>query len=82
MPLDNIKFVNNPQLRINEHEITEMPFRYMIDDKRMPIMPDVGPPRAASVLLSEDKRPWLVHGRLIGASGNDRADSKGLRERD
>lgn len=44
VPLAEIKYADNPQIRINKHETTEMPFRYMVDDDLMPIMPQVGPP--------------------------------------
>lgn len=30
-----------PEILINEHERTEMPFRYVVDAKGEPIMPDV-----------------------------------------
>lgn len=43
VPLAEIKYVDNPQIRINKHETTEMPFRYMVDDDLLPIMPQVGP---------------------------------------
>ena len=41
MLLADIAFVDHPELRIDEHESTQMPFRYMADEKGMPIMPDV-----------------------------------------
>lgn len=44
VPLADIIFVDNPELRVDQHESTEMPFRYMADEKGMPIMPDVGFP--------------------------------------
>lgn len=44
VPLTEIKFVDHPQIQINKHESTQMPFRYMLDDNLMPIMPQVGRP--------------------------------------
>lgn len=44
VPLAEIKYADFPEIRINKHESTEMPFRYMLDDDLMPIMPQVGPP--------------------------------------
>lgn len=44
MLLADIIFIDNPELRIDQHEGTEMPFRYMADEKGLPIMPDVGFP--------------------------------------
>ena len=31
-----------PELKLNEHETTEMPFRYVTDKSGKPIMPEVG----------------------------------------
>lgn len=39
-PLDKIAYVDYPELRINKNESTEMPFRYVADDKGNPIMPE------------------------------------------
>ncbi|KAF4636252.1 hypothetical protein G7Y89_g1838 [Cudoniella acicularis] len=39
-PLDKIKYIDYPELRINKNEKTEMPFRYVAGDKGQPIMPD------------------------------------------
>jgi ribosome biogenesis SPOUT family RNA methylase Rps3 len=38
--LDSIPYVDFPELKLNEHESTEMPFRYVVDDKQEPIMPE------------------------------------------
>lgn len=38
--LDEISYVDFPELRLNEHETTEMPFRYVTDSKGGPIMPN------------------------------------------
>lgn len=54
MRLTDIKFVDHPVLRIDEHESTEMPFRYMADEKGMPIMPNVGCPVLLHDGLNED----------------------------
>lgn len=40
MPLDKIKFIDYPEFRFNENEATEMPFRYVIDEKGEPILPE------------------------------------------
>lgn len=37
--LDAIPYVDFPELKLGEHESTEMPFRYVVDDKGQPIMP-------------------------------------------
>jgi ribosome biogenesis SPOUT family RNA methylase Rps3 len=42
VPLDKIPYVDNPELRINKNESTEMPFRYVKGENGQPIMPDVG----------------------------------------
>jgi ribosome biogenesis SPOUT family RNA methylase Rps3 len=40
--LENIKYVDNPEIKVDEHESTEMPFRYVLDKNGNPIFPDVG----------------------------------------
>ncbi|KIW82192.1 hypothetical protein Z517_05219 [Fonsecaea pedrosoi CBS 271.37] len=39
-PLDKIPYVDFPELKVDEHESTEMPFRYVADDTGKPIMPE------------------------------------------
>ncbi|KAF4965196.1 hypothetical protein FZEAL_10788 [Fusarium zealandicum] len=39
VPLDKVPYVDFPELKFNEHESTEMPFRYVKDDDDKPIMP-------------------------------------------
>ncbi|OJJ49534.1 hypothetical protein ASPZODRAFT_128012 [Penicilliopsis zonata CBS 506.65] len=39
-PLEEIQYIDYPELRINEHESTEMPFRYVKGQDDQPIMPD------------------------------------------
>lgn len=41
VPLDKIPYIDNPELRINEHESTELPFRYVKGSDGRPIMPEV-----------------------------------------
>lgn len=38
--LDEIDYIDFPELRFNKHESTEMPFRYIKNDKGEPIMPE------------------------------------------
>lgn len=38
--LDQISYVDFPELKLDEHESTEMPFRYVTDQTGKPIMPD------------------------------------------
>ena len=42
--LDNIPRVDHPEIRFNEHESTQMPFRYVTDQSGNPIMPEVNQP--------------------------------------
>ncbi|MCJ1418913.1 hypothetical protein MMC32_005264 [Xylographa parallela] len=37
--LDEIPYIDYPELKIDEHESTEMPFRYVMDENGKPIMP-------------------------------------------
>ncbi|KAI9887608.1 MAG: hypothetical protein M1823_000592 [Watsoniomyces obsoletus] len=39
IPLDQIPYVDNPELRLDEHETTEMPFRYVLGPDQQPVMP-------------------------------------------
>ena len=40
VPLNEIPFVDYPEFRFNKHEATEMPFRYVLDEKtNKPILP-------------------------------------------
>ncbi|KAJ5741952.1 SAM-dependent RNA methyltransferase predicted [Penicillium manginii] len=41
VPLEQISYVDYPEILINEHERTEMPFRYVKDAAGQPIMPPV-----------------------------------------
>jgi ribosome biogenesis SPOUT family RNA methylase Rps3 len=41
VPLDKIPYVDFPELKLDEHEATEMPFRYVADESGKPIMPEV-----------------------------------------
>lgn len=37
---DKIKFLDYPEIKYNKYESTEMPFRYIVDDKDEPILPE------------------------------------------
>lgn len=40
-PLDHIPYVDFPELKLDEHESTEMPFRYVKGPDCNPVMPEV-----------------------------------------
>ena len=42
--LENIKYVDHPEIKVDEHESTEMPFRYVLDKEGKPIFPVVCEP--------------------------------------
>ena len=42
--LSTIPHVDFPELRIDEHESTEMPFRYVAGSDEKPVMPEVSQP--------------------------------------
>lgn len=44
VPLEQIPWSDYPELHINKHESTEMPFRYVKGDDGKPVMPEVSPP--------------------------------------
>lgn len=58
VPLEQIPYVDYPEILINEHERTEMPFRYVKDAQGQPIMPNV------SIL---PRYPTTEHSRLFSA---------------
>lgn len=39
--LDKVPYLDFPELKFNEHESTEMPFRYVQGEDGKPIMPKV-----------------------------------------
>ncbi|KAK4986451.1 hypothetical protein LTR66_000131 [Elasticomyces elasticus] len=39
-PLDKIEYVDHPEIKVDEHESTVMPFRYVLDVNRQPILPE------------------------------------------
>lgn len=39
--LDTVPYLDHPDIKFNEHESTEMPFRYVADSDGKPIMPEV-----------------------------------------
>jgi len=39
-PLDKIPYVDHPEIKIDEHESTEMPFRYVATKNNVPVMPE------------------------------------------
>ena len=41
VPLDKIPFTDHPELVINKHESTQMPFRYVKGKDGQPVMPEV-----------------------------------------
>lgn len=41
VPLDKVPYLDFPTLQFNEHESTEMPFRYVKGQDDQPIMPKV-----------------------------------------
>lgn len=40
-PLDDIPYIDDPELRVNKNESTQMPFRYVQGSDGQCIMPDV-----------------------------------------
>lgn len=39
--LSDISYIDHPELQIDEHESTVMPFRYVRDENGLPVMPTV-----------------------------------------
>lgn len=38
--LEDVPYIDFPELKLGEHETTEMPFRYVVDNRGKPIMPE------------------------------------------
>ncbi len=55
--MNKIEYIDHPEIKVDEHESTVMPFRYMLDGKRQPILPEVTLSRAyqaqSSILTSQ-----------------------------
>ena len=41
VPLENVPYLDFPELKFNDHESTQMPFRYVKGDDGKPVMPEV-----------------------------------------
>jgi ribosome biogenesis SPOUT family RNA methylase Rps3 len=78
VPLEKIPYIDHPELRLDEHESTEMPFRYVKDKEEKPVMPEV----SCSLILSMSKVVWeSISADLICVSGNGGVDLEGFGER-
>ena len=54
VPLNDIPYIDEPELRIDEHESTVMPFRYVKDAEGKPIMPQVSIYLGSPIYLTGD----------------------------
>jgi ribosome biogenesis SPOUT family RNA methylase Rps3 len=54
--LEDIPYIDFPELKFNKNESTEMPFRYVKDPKGKPIMPKV----STVYILSKEKKNFLA----------------------
>lgn len=52
--LENIPYIDHPEIKVDEHESTQMPFRYVLDKAGKPIFPDV----------SQNSRSFLSHANI------------------
>lgn len=68
VPLEEVPYLDYPEILINEHERTEMPFRYVKDADGNPIMPDV----------SDAVQP--LFGKLLTIAGNGGSDQERRRQ--
>jgi hypothetical protein len=63
--LNAIPYLDHPELKFNDHESTEMPFRYVKDKDGKPAMPEVIFPIVSPTLVSEtDELTYIGHGGL------------------
>lgn len=59
--LEKIPYVDHPEIKINEHESTEMPFRYVLDDQKNPIFPPVSRKKERKRQFADEQAsrgPW------------------------
>ena len=56
--VDKIAYIDFPELKLDEHESTEMPFRYVVSKSGGPIMPEV---RSNIILAGEDFSKLTEH---------------------
>ena len=61
MALDEIPFIDHPELKIDEHESTEMPFRYVRDSSGNPVMPKVSHAQTAVDFIVYGKAYSMIH---------------------
>ena len=54
VPLNDIPYIDEPELRIDEHETTLMPFRYVRDAEGKPIMPQVSIDLGRHICVTRD----------------------------
>ena len=62
MPLDELPYADFPEIKFNQHESTEMPFRYLKGSDGKPDMPEVSEESLRLVAhghLTSDGRAWL-----------------------
>lgn len=50
----DVPYLDFPELKFNEHESTQMPFRYVRGEDGKPIMPEVGLLTLALTLFESD----------------------------
>ncbi|KAK1833228.1 hypothetical protein QBC39DRAFT_329118 [Podospora conica] len=62
-PLQDVPYVDFPELKFNEHESTQMPFRYVKSEDGMPIMP-----KEHSAAMPPLPPPLKIHPPLINSS--------------
>jgi len=74
VPVDKIPYIDNPDLKINKNESTQMPFRYVKGEDGQPIMPQVRQPSHNPSFSSD----FLLTPSL--PAGYDRSHHQGLRK--
>lgn len=52
VPVDKIPYIDHPELRLNKHESTEMPFRYVRGEDGGPVMPEVSMYTSLSLMFA------------------------------
>lgn len=60
VPLEEISYVDYPEIHVSGNERTEMPFRYVVDAKGQPIMPDVSSTAPEPLSTANASREWWI----------------------
>lgn len=68
--MNEIAYLDHPELKFNEHESTQMPFRYVKGEDGKPIMPEVNTISSPAPLYDPSRHSQLAQG-MVDLIGKD-----------